>query len=136
MSYAQAVAKNLPEPDATAPSTSKSSSKAPSPTPRGSHSDDDDFDLGKGGLVPCTHEAIIKSSAKAITAMSIDPAGSRLLAGGHECSLKMYDFNGMNQNLNHFSIYFSSEPTIATTSVQSFHNLKQAQMCSYPPKRF
>jgi WD40 repeat protein len=59
-------------------------------------------DMGKGGLVPCTHEAIIKASTKAITAMSIDPSAARLLTGGHDCGIKMYDFNGMNQNLNHF----------------------------------
>jgi len=63
---------------------------------------DDEEDLGKGGLVPCTHEAILKASPKAITAISIDPSGARLLTGGHDCSIKMYDFNGMNQNLQHF----------------------------------
>jgi len=76
----------------------------------GSDSDGDDDeedsgeeeDMGKGGLVPCTHEAIIKASTKAITAMSIDPSAARLLTGGHDCGIKMYDFNGMNQNLNHF----------------------------------
>eukprot|EP00802_Teleaulax_amphioxeia_P011950 Tamp_11988.p1 GENE.Tamp_11988~~Tamp_11988.p1 ORF type:complete len:524 (+),score=119.84 Tamp_11988:179-1750(+) len=63
---------------------------------------DGEEDMGKGGLVPCTHEAILKASGKAITAMSIDPSAARLLTGGHDCGIKMYDFNGMNQNLNHF----------------------------------
>jgi WD40 repeat protein len=113
------------EPPATGPAVAASTDEArAAPTAGagakeaasdGGNSDDDDDDddasdsdsdgeedMGKGGLVPCTHEAILKASGKAITAMSIDPSAARLLTGGHDCGIKMYDFNGMNQNLNHF----------------------------------
>ena len=64
--------------------------------------DSDEEEESSGALVPCTHEAILQASNKAITGLSLDPAGARLITGGHECSIKMYDFNGMNQNLHHF----------------------------------
>ena len=55
---------------------------------------DDEEDMGKGSLVPCSHEAILKASTKAILAMSLDPSAARVVVGGHEYSIKMYDFNG------------------------------------------
>ena len=32
---------------------------------------------------------------KTISAITIDPAGSRLITGGRDCTVKLWDFNGM-----------------------------------------
>mmetsp|Transcript_46958 Transcript_46958/g.110589 ORF Transcript_46958/g.110589 Transcript_46958/m.110589 type:complete len:703 (+) Transcript_46958:92-2200(+) len=64
--------------------------------------DDDEKDYGKGSLVPCSHEAILKGHTKAVTTMSLDPSASRLLTGGYDCMVKMWDFNGMNSALKSF----------------------------------
>lgn len=46
---------------------------------------------------------------KVVTALAADPAGSRLLAGSRDYTLRMFDFNGMNSTMRSFRSLEPSE---------------------------
>ncbi|KAI0127825.1 WD40-repeat-containing domain protein [Xylariales sp. AK1849] len=55
-------------------------------------SDDSDDDEDE---YPTSHEMIIKTHDRAITTVSLDPAGGRLISGSIDCSVKLHDFSAM-----------------------------------------
>ena len=74
------------------------------------HSDDSDADDGDGDdeddddgdddeddddEFPVSHEMIIKTHERAVTAATIDPSGTRLITGSMDCTLKFHDFPAM-----------------------------------------
>ncbi|KAK5677409.1 hypothetical protein LTS10_009979 [Elasticomyces elasticus] len=65
------------------------SSKAPD-----NDSDDDDEDDDDDEF-PVSHEMILKTHEKAVTTVSLDPSGGRLVTGSMDCSLKFHDFSSM-----------------------------------------
>lgn len=52
--------------------------------------DDDDEDE-----FPVSHEMVLKTHERAVTTMSVDPAGSRLITGSTDCTVKLHDFASM-----------------------------------------
>lgn len=50
-------------------------------------SDDDDY--------PVSHEMILKTHERAVTTVTLDPSGSRLVTGSTDCTLKLHDFSSM-----------------------------------------
>jgi len=68
--------------------------------------DSDDDDVEKELLpiekIPQSHEITLQHGVKAISAISLDPTGSRLATGGHEYDVKFWDFNSMDVNLRPF----------------------------------
>ena len=52
--------------------------------------------------VPCSHEAIMKGHSRAVSALTLDPAGARLISGGYDCTVRLWDFNGMDASLKSF----------------------------------
>ena len=56
--------------------------------------DDDDDDEDEDGF-PVSHEMIIKTHERPITAVTLDPAGARLISGSMDCTLKFHDFASM-----------------------------------------
>lgn len=48
-------------------------------------------------VLPVTHEAVIPVHERTITAIGLDPKGSRMVAGGLDGQCKYYDFNGMSE---------------------------------------
>lgn len=48
-------------------------------------------------VLPVSHEVSIQAYEKAVTALGLDPKGSRMATGSMEGSLKFYDFNGMSE---------------------------------------
>lgn len=58
--------------------------------------EDDTYNL------PVTHEAILKGHTKTVTALDIDHSGSRVLTGSHDYSVRIYDFNGMKNDMRSF----------------------------------
>lgn len=59
-----------------------------------SDSDDSD-DEDDEDEFPVSHELLIKTHERAVTTMTADPAGSRLITGSTDCSLKLHDFASM-----------------------------------------
>lgn len=58
-------------------------------------SDDDDSDEDDEDEFPVSHELLIKTHERAVTTMTVDPAGSRLITGSNDCSIKLHDFASM-----------------------------------------
>ena len=44
---------------------------------------------------PISHELVMKTHERAVTSVTVDPAGSRLISGSNDCTLKLHDFASM-----------------------------------------
>eukprot|EP00913_Durusdinium_trenchii_P018483 g17365.t1 len=60
-------------------------------------------------VIPVTHEVEIPCHEKAVTAIGLDPKGSRMITGGLEGTLKFFDFHGMSEAKDAFR---SVEPVV------------------------
>ncbi|KAI0014043.1 WD40 repeat-like protein [Xylariaceae sp. FL0662B] len=59
-------------------------------------SDDDDSDESDDeDKYPTSHEMVIKTHDRAVTSLSLDPAGGRLISGSIDCTVKLHDFSSM-----------------------------------------
>lgn len=52
-------------------------------------SDDDDDEF------PVSHELLLKTHDRAVTAITVDPSGGRFITGSNDCTLKFHDFAAM-----------------------------------------
>jgi len=52
--------------------------------------------------LPVSHEIHLRGHARAVTALGLDPKGARLLTGGNDHKMYMWDFNGMTSALRSF----------------------------------
>jgi len=57
--------------------------------------DDDDDDEDDEDEFPTSHEMVIKTHDRAVTATTLDPSGTRLITGSMDCTLKFHDFASM-----------------------------------------
>ena len=55
---------------------------------------DDDSDDDEDEF-PVSHELVLKTHERAVTTMTVDPAGARLITGSTDCTLKLHDFASM-----------------------------------------
>src|SRR5579871_2786177 len=51
---------------------------------------------------PVSHEIVLKDHHKAVSAITLDPSGSRLVSGSYDYDVKFWDFGGMNSSLKPF----------------------------------
>ncbi|ORX63140.1 WD40 repeat-like protein [Hesseltinella vesiculosa] len=51
---------------------------------------------------PISHEVTLKDHTRTVSALALDPAGSRLISGGYDYDVKLWDFAGMNQSFRPF----------------------------------
>lgn len=51
--------------------------------------EDDDIEF------PVSHELVVKTHERAVTTATLDPAGSRLITGSTDCTIKLHDFASM-----------------------------------------
>jgi WD40 repeat protein len=81
------------------PATAKSSTEQrpqDSDSNGASDSDDDSDDSDDDeDEYPTSHEMVIKSHERAVTTVSLDPAGGRLISGSIDCTVKLHDFSSM-----------------------------------------
>ncbi|KAJ6263938.1 Coronin-2B [Drechslerella dactyloides] len=78
---------------------------------RGSSNDDDDSDDSDDSdedELPTSHELAIKDHEKAVTSVSLDPSGMRMVTASHDSNIKFYDFTGMASN--HLHSFKTVEP--------------------------
>eukprot|EP00038_Savillea_parva_P010730 m.192365 g.192365 ORF g.192365 m.192365 type:complete len:745 (+) comp18623_c0_seq1:220-2454(+) len=72
--------------------------------------DNDDMDDDEEGVieakdsigVPISHEVIIKHGAKPVSAMDLDAAGGRLITGGYDYKVRLWDFATMDARMRSF----------------------------------
>eukprot|EP00898_Chlorokybus_atmophyticus_P000228 jgi/Chlat1/1205/Chrsp115S00742 len=84
----------------------------PPPPPPAAESESDDGDDSDGDAddgpdidpyrIPLANEIRLGGHTKTVAAVAIDHSGSRVLTGSHDYMVRMFDFQGMNQNLRSF----------------------------------
>ncbi|GLT41477.1 hypothetical protein SLA2020_155380 [Shorea laevis] len=52
--------------------------------------------------IPMSNEIVLKGHTKVVSALAIDHSGSRVLSGSYDYTVRMYDFQGMNSQLQSF----------------------------------
>src|SRR5579859_1776013 len=63
---------------------------------------EEDEDDEEDDEFPISHEIVLKDHTKAVSAISLDPSGSRLVSGSYDYDMKFWDFGGMNAGLKPF----------------------------------
>jgi WD40 repeat protein len=63
---------------------------------------DSDVDEENIFSIPYSHEVELKGHEGHVSALSLDPSGSRLISGGYDSLIKFWDFNAMDSNLKSF----------------------------------
>lgn len=77
-------------------------------------SDDDDDDEDE---FPVSHELLLKTQDRAVTTMTCDPSGSRLITGSTDCTIKLHDFASMTPST--LRAFKSVDPTAKKHSAAS-----------------
>ncbi|KAL3531178.1 hypothetical protein ACH5RR_010500 [Cinchona calisaya] len=63
---------------------------------------DDEEDDGDQYRIPLSNEIVLKGHTKVVAALAVDNSGSRVLSGSYDYTVRMYDFQGMNAQLQSF----------------------------------
>ncbi|KAK6189507.1 hypothetical protein LQW54_013192 [Pestalotiopsis sp. IQ-011] len=87
-------------------------------------SDDSDDDEDE---YPTSHEMIIKTHDRAVTTVSLDPAGGRLASGSIDCTIKLHDFSAMTPTtIRAFRSVdpYQSKPSSAGTEAHPLHHVE------------
>jgi WD repeat-containing protein 70 len=86
-------------------------------------SDDDDDDF------PVSHELVLKTHEKAVTTVSLDPAGSRMITGSLDATLKLHDFASMTPTT--LRAFRSVDPweTKASAASSESHPINHVAFC-------
>lgn len=91
---------------------------APEPASKNSDSDDDDDDSDdEDDEYPVSHELLLKTHERAVTTVSLDPSGGRLVTGSIDCTLKLHDFASMTPTT--LRAFKSVDPSVAKISANS-----------------
>ncbi|KAI1757757.1 WD repeat domain-containing protein [Xylaria castorea] len=75
-------------------SRSRGSGSNASSNSDGGSDDDSDSDEDEDEY-PTSHEMVIKTHDRAVTTLSLDPSGGRLISGSIDCTVKLHDFSSM-----------------------------------------
>ncbi|RMY50570.1 hypothetical protein D0865_06831 [Hortaea werneckii] len=87
--------------------------------------DDDDDDDDEDDEYPISHEMVMKTHERAVTAVTLDPSGARLVSGGMDCTLKFHDFASMTPTT--IRAFKSVDPTATKSSANvETHPVHQA----------
>lgn len=75
--------------------------------------DDDDgadwVDQREGADLPVSHEVVMKDHTKTVSALSLDPSGTRVASGSYDYDVKLWDFGGMNASFKPFRSFECNE---------------------------
>lgn len=66
---------------------------------------------------PTTHELVLKTHERAVTTITVDPAGSRMITGSTDCTIKLHDFASMTPTT--LRAFKSVDPTASKSSANS-----------------
>ncbi|EXJ75602.1 uncharacterized protein A1O5_00109 [Cladophialophora psammophila CBS 110553] len=108
METARRKVTGLPEAERKASGSSKGDSDS---------DDDSDDDSEEEDEYPASHEIVFKTHDRAVTTISLDPSGSRMITGSTDCTIKLYDFASMAPNT--LRAFKSVDPTFTKGSAAS-----------------
>ncbi|OCK75821.1 cyclin-dependent kinase 8/11 [Lepidopterella palustris CBS 459.81] len=80
-------------------------------------SDGDDSDDEEEDEFPVSHELLIKTHERAVTTVSLDQSGSRLVTGSNDCTFKLHDFSAMTSTT--IRAFKSVDPSASKSSASS-----------------
>ncbi|KAI9352068.1 WD40-repeat-containing domain protein [Obelidium mucronatum] len=60
---------------------------------------DNDFD---SDVLPVSRQIKLSDHRRTVSALTLDPSGARLISGGRDCTVKLWDFHGMNETFRPF----------------------------------
>lgn len=80
-------------------------------------SDDSDDDSEDEDDHPGSHEIVFKTQERAVTTITVDPSGSRMITGSIDCTLKLHDFATLTPNT--IRAFKSVDPTASKSSANS-----------------
>jgi WD repeat-containing protein 70 len=70
---------------------------------------DDDDAYDDDHYLPVSHEIVLQHGSNPVTALTLDPAGARLVTGDLHHEVKFWDFSGMDRSLRSFRTLTPSE---------------------------
>jgi len=79
--------------------------------------DDSDEQSDADDEFPVSHELILKTHERAITTITVDPSGSRLISGSNDCTVKLHDFASMTPTT--LRAFKSVDPTVTKAASNS-----------------
>lgn len=90
-------------------SQEKTSYSSVSDSETDSNTDEDEF--------PTSHELVFRTHDRAVTTITVDPAGARMISGSTDCSIKFHDFASLTPTT--LRAFKSIEPSLKKTSAAS-----------------
>lgn len=88
-------------------------------------SDDDDSDDDDEDEFPVSHEMVLNTHERAVTTLTLDPSGARLITGSTDCTLKLHDFASMTPST--IRAFKSVDPSLKKASAaQDTHSVHYA----------
>ncbi|KAI1644758.1 WD40 repeat-like protein [Daldinia loculata] len=87
-------------------------------------SDDDPDDEDE---YPTSHEMVIKTHDRAVTSLSLDPAGGRLISGSIDCTVKLHDLSSLTPTtIRAFRSVdpYETKPSSASTESHPIHHVE------------
>jgi WD repeat-containing protein 70 len=94
--------------------------RAQEPASKESSSDDDedsDDQSDDEDEFPVSHELVLHTHERAVTTVTLDPSGSRLITGSNDCTLKLHDFASMTPTT--LRAFKSIDPSASKSSANS-----------------
>ena len=97
--------------------------------------DDDDEDVSdEEDEYPVSHELILKTHEKSVTTITTDTAGSRLITGSSDCTIKLHDISNMTPSS--IRAFKSVDPTASKHSANSeTHPIHHVQFNPHSPSQ-
>ncbi|KAI1094575.1 WD40 repeat-like protein [Rostrohypoxylon terebratum] len=92
-----------------------------------SDSDDDSDGSDDEDEHPTSHEMVIKTHDRAVTSLSLDPAGGRLVSGSIDCTVKLHDFSSLTPTtIRAFKSVdpYETKPSAANTESHPVHHVE------------
>lgn len=89
----------------------------PSASDKSDGSDEDSEDDDEEDEYPVSHELVFKTHNRAVTTVTLDPAGSRMITGSTDCTIKFHDFASMTPTT--LRAFKSVDPTETKQSASS-----------------
>ncbi|KAL7626690.1 hypothetical protein AAE478_003464 [Parahypoxylon ruwenzoriense] len=92
-----------------------------------SDSDDDSDESDDEDEYPTSHEMVIRTHERAVTSVSLDPAGGRLISGSIDCTVKLHDFSSLTPTtIRAFRSVdpYEGKPSAASTDSHPVHHVQ------------
>ncbi|KAI1484258.1 WD40 repeat-like protein [Daldinia eschscholtzii] len=115
--------------ESTAPKPKSQESDSKNKSDNDSDSDDDDSsdDSDDEDEYPTSHEMVIKTHDRAVTTLSLDPAGGRLISGSIDCTVKLHDLSSLTPTtIRAFRSVdpYETKPSSASTESHPIHHVE------------